>query len=302
MNAPEERPVKTPVQFHLVTERDEGQRLDNCLFRLLKTVPKTRIYRLLRKGEVRVNKKRVDADYRLVLNDQIRIPPLVQEEPELKPITQLNSDQQVWVKTCMLFENDDFMVINKPSGVSVHAGSDTRVGLIEALRIDRPDLKFIELAHRIDKETSGCLLIAKKPSVLKGLHALLRDRDFKKTYHMLVKGEWPRNLNRIELPVEGKPSLTTFQILQKMPHYTYVSALLHTGRQHQIRIHCQSAQHPIIGDDKYGDFKFNREFAHKTGLKRMFLHAYQVIFAWEGQTYKFVAPFGPEWAKAGVCL
>ncbi len=293
---------KSAVQYYTVTERDEGQRLDNCLFRLFKHIPKTHLYRLVRKGELRVNKKRVSVDYRLVLQDQIRIPPLVQDAVLPQTITQLNREQQSWVKSCILFENTDFIVVNKPVGVSVHAGSDTRVGLIEALRIDRPDLKMIELVHRLDKDTSGCLLIAKKASVLKGLHALLRERDFKKTYHLWVKGEWPKSLNRVDRPVEGKLSLTTFQVLQKKTGSTYLSALLHTGRQHQIRLHCQAVQHPIIGDSKYGDFQFNRELAQRTGLKRMFLHAYQMAFTWQGQAYQFVAPLGPDWEQAALCL
>ena len=271
------------------SDRERDQRVDNFLFRTLKSLPKAHVYRILRKGEVRVNKKRVGPEYRLQIGDQVRIPPVVLEKQESLPVA-LNRKQKEWLKEIVILETDDFMVVNKPTGLSVHAGSDTRVGLIEALRIEREDLKFIELVHRIDKETSGCLLIAKKPAALKGLQMLLRDRNFKKTYHLIVKGAWPKYLNRVDLPVEGKPSSTTFQILKKIPDLTYLSAILHTGRQHQIRLHCKESGHPIVGDTKYGDFAFNREIASKTKIKNMFLHAYQVVFEWKGEIYEIEAP------------
>ena len=280
---------KTAVELLTATDREEGQRLDNFLFRHLKHLPKTHVYRLLRKGEVRVNKKRVDPSDRLHIGDLIRIPPLYLEKAEVAPSV-LNRQQEAYLSDAILLETEDFIVINKPAGISVHAGSDTRVGLIEALRIKRQDLAFIELIHRLDKDTSGCLLLAKKPAVLKAFHAKLRERDLKKTYHLVVKGLWPKQLNRVDSAVEGKPSLTTFQILSRGENWTYLSALLHTGRQHQIRIHTQANGHPVIGDTRYGDFAFNREFAKTPGRKGMFLHAYELIFTWQNQEYKVQAP------------
>lgn len=280
---------KTDVEFLTATDREEGQRLDNFLFRHLKHLPKTHVYRLLRKGEVRVNKKRVGPQDRLHVGDFIRIPPLFLEKEETVPSV-LNRQQEAYLRDAILLETEDFIVMNKPAGVSVHAGSDTRVGLIEALRIKRQDLKFIELVHRLDKDTSGCLLLAKKPAVLKAFHAKLRERDIKKTYHLVVKGVWPKSVNRVDLSVEGKPSLTTFQILSRGEDSTYLSALLHTGRQHQIRIHTQASGHPIIGDNRYGDFAFNRAFAKKTAERGLFLHAYELFFTWQNHEYKIQAP------------
>lgn len=286
---------KTAVELLTATDREEGQRLDNFLFRHLKHLPKTHVYRLLRKGEVRVNKKRVDPSDRLHMGDLIRIPPLYLEKAEVAPSV-LNRQQEAYLSDAILLETEDFIVINKPAGISVHAGSDTRVGLIEALRIKRQDLAFVELIHRLDKDTSGCLLLAKKPTVLKAFHAKLRERDLKKIYHLVVKGLWPKQLNRVDAPVEGKPSLTTFQILNRGENWTYLSALLHTGRQHQIRIHTQVSGHPVIGDTRYGDFAFNREFAKIPGRKGMLLHAYELIFTWQDQEYKVHAPLPPSFS------
>lgn len=286
---------KTAVELLTATDREEGQRLDNFLFRHLKHLPKTHVYRLLRKGEVRVNKKRVDPSDRLHMGDLIRIPPLYLEKAEVAPSV-LNRQQEAYLSDAILLETEDFIVINKPAGISVHAGSDTRVGLIEALRIKRQDLAFVELIHRLDKDTSGCLLLANKPTVLKAFHAKLRERDLKKIYHLVVKGLWPKQLNRVDAPVEGKPSLTTFQILNRGENWTYLSALLHTGRQHQIRIHTQVSGHPVIGDTRYGDFAFNREFAKIPGRKGMLLHAYELIFTWQDQEYKVHAPLPPSFS------
>lgn len=280
------------VQIITATERDENQRLDNCLFRLFKTLPKSRLYRLMRKGELRVNKKRVDPEYRVQVGDQIRIPPLHLEVAEKEPQAQnLKSWQKEWLNDAVLLETDDFMVINKPCGLSVHAGSGTHMGVIEILRQARSELKFIELAHRLDRETSGCLLIAKKPAALKQFHQMLREREsIQKTYRVVVKGAWPKRLNRVDLPVEGKSSLTTFQVLQAYPYMTELSAVLHTGRQHQIRIHCQKSGYPIIGDGKHGDFAFNKDFIKRTGEKRMFLHAARLEFLWKEKKYVVEAP------------
>ena len=280
------------VQLLTATEREAGQRLDNALFRLFKTLPKSRLYRLMRKGELRVNKKRVNPDYRLMEGDIIRVPPLDLMERETE-ILKLNSQQLAWAKEAVIAEMEDFLVVNKPVGLSVHAGSDTKAGVIEILRLARPDLKFVELAHRLDRDTSGCLLIAKKPSALKVFHKMLREREsIQKTYLLQVKGIWPKRLNRIDLPIEGKASLTTFQIVETKNQITTLRAILHTGRQHQIRIHCQKAGFPIVGDAKYGDFAFNREYAKLSGAKRMFLHALKLEFIWQDEKYQFTADAG----------
>ncbi len=289
---------KMGVQYIKATAREENQRIDNFLFRILKSLPKTHVYRILRKGEVRVNKKRVGPDYRLVVEDEIRLPPIMLEKQEMAPQV-LNTQQKIWLKDLILEETPDFIVVNKPAGWSVHAGSDTRVGLVEALRIARPDLKQVELIHRIDKETSGCLLLAKKPSVLKVFHQLFRARQLQKTYHLVVKGAWPKALNCVELPIEDKASRTSFQILRKHPDTTYLSAILHTGRQHQIRLHTEASGHPIVGDSKYGDFAFNRQIAAGTGVKRMLLHAYHVAFEYQGVAFAFTAPL-PDYFQSFV--
>lgn len=287
---------KTNVVYVTASEREEGQRLDNFLIRHLKEVPKTHIYRLIRKGEVRVNKKRAKQDMRLELGDSIRIPPIQREVAE-QAITTLNEQQKSWVKDLVIFEHEDFLIVNKPENISVHAGSDTRVGMIEALRIYRDDLKFIELAHRLDRATSGLVLIAKKPSTLKKLHALIREHKIQKKYHVLVFGQWPKALNKIDSPVEGKASLTTFQILKSFDGMTLLEANLHTGRQHQIRIHTAQAGFPIVGDGKYGNFEKNREFIKKYKLHSMFLHAKQLKFMWEDATMSFEAPYPETWTK-----
>lgn len=287
---------KTKVEYVSAGEREEGQRLDNFLMRYLKDVPKTRIYRLIRKGEVRVNKKRADQNTRLELNDVIRIPPIERDVPE-REITELNAQQKSWVKDLVIFEHEDFLVVNKPEQVSVHAGSDTRVGLIEALRIYRQDLKFLELAHRLDRATSGLILIAKKPSTLKKLHALIREHKIQKKYHLLVFGVWPKALNKVDTKVEGKASLTTFQILKTFAGMTLLEANLHTGRQHQIRIHAASVGYPIVGDTKYGQFDKNREFAKKYKNDSMFLHARHLKFIWEDETFNFEAPYSKAWKQ-----
>ncbi len=278
------------VQWITATEREDGQRLDNALFRLFKNLPKSHFYRLMRKGELRVNKKRISPDYRLQEGDIIRIPPLDLAKRETE-IANLNPKQKLWASEAILLETEDFMVVNKPIGLSVHAGSDTNAGVIEIVRLARPELKFIELVHRLDRDTSGCLLIAKKPSVLKVFHQMFRERDsIQKTYRVLVKGIWPKRLNRVDFLVEGKASLTTFQILATHEHTTELAAILHTGRQHQIRIHCQKAGFPIVGDSKYGDFVFNREFSKKTGEKRMCLHAFKLEFIWKEQKISVESP------------
>ena len=279
------------VQFIDIDPDLEGQRIDNFLRTLLKGVPKSLIYRILRKGEVRVNKKRVKPEYKLQPDDQLRIPPIRISEANEAPSTKL--DKVASLESHILYEDEVLIVLNKPSGMEVHGGSGLSFGVIEALRALRPTQKFLELVHRLDRDTSGCLLIAKKRSTLKHLHEQLRDRKVDKRYQALVSGEWPENRYKVNAPLlkntvksgervvlvndEGKPSETRYRILQKLKDATLVEASPITGRTHQIRVHCLHAGHPIACDDKYGDDEFAHRM-HKIGLKRLFLHAHSLAF------------------------
>jgi 23S rRNA pseudouridine955/2504/2580 synthase len=279
------------VRMVEVDEGSSGQRIDNFLLKQLKGVPKTRIYRILRKGEVRVNKKRIKPDYRLNLGDIVRIPPVrVSDKPEaVKPGERVLQQ----IKESILYEDDGLLVLNKPSGLAVHGGSGISYGVIEGLRALRPEARFLELAHRLDRDTSGCLVIAKKRSVLRAFHALLRDGGMDKHYLALVMGRWKGGGRRIDAPLrknelksgervvrvskDGKPSLSIFTPVTIYKDCSLMRVKLITGRTHQVRVHAQYSGHPIAGDDKYGDEDFNRQMAGR-GLKRLFLHAAELHF------------------------
>ncbi len=282
---------KTSVQYLKVDSDYAGQRIDNFLVTKLKGVPKSRIYRILRKGEVRVNKKRIDPSYRLEDGDEIRIPPVRIEErpavlPPSKQIVELLEDR-------ILFENKYLMVINKPSGIPVHGGSGNSRGVIEILKSMYPKLPQLELAHRLDADTSGCLVIAKKRSALREIHELLRAGRVHKVYSALTKGHWnPSELlvtaslkknflasgeRVVRVQDDGKDSVTQFRVEKEFQNATLVSATLLTGRTHQIRVHAQYRGHSLAGDDKYGDKDFNKAM-RAYGLKRLFLHAKLVEF------------------------
>lgn len=279
------------IQHLAVTNDYSGQRLDNFLMSRLKGLPKSRLYRIIRKGELRINKKRVKPDYRLQAGDIIRIPPL-----RLAPLAtknKLNEKLAGLLEKAIMFEDNYFLALNKPSGMAVHGGSGIHLGVIEALRLLRPELKFLELVHRLDRDTSGCLLLAKKSSVLKEVHELLRSGQVKKTYIALVAGHWPKSLLKIDAPLyknqlqsgerivrvqtEGKSSLTEFSVQHYYADSTLVTAMPITGRTHQIRVHAQFAKHPIIGDEKYGDKEIDKKM-RSLGCKRLFLHASQLEF------------------------
>lgn len=264
-----------------------GQRIDNFLFTRLKGLPKSRIYRALRKGEVRVNKGRVKAEYRVQANDQVRIPPInlsSSEKPIIRPSAALIEELQQRV----LYEDKNVMVMNKPSGLPVHGGTRVSAGLIEMLRVMYPQQRFMELVHRLDRDTSGCLLIAKKRSALVELHRLLTERCVDKQYLALVKGQWHGGEVKVDVPLlknstqsgqrrvivhqEGKPSLTLFQPLWRYKEATLVIAKPISGRTHQIRVHATHIGHPIAGDEKYGDDEFNK-MLRLLGLHRLFLHS-----------------------------
>jgi 23S rRNA pseudouridine955/2504/2580 synthase len=258
----------------------DGQRVDNFLLRVCKGVPRSHIYRVLRTGEVRVNSRRVVATYRLQLGDRVRIPPIRIDKsaPRRAPPAELP----------IVFEDDSLLVLDKPSGIAVHGGSGVSFGVIERLRSARPEARFLELAHRLDRETSGLLILAKRRPALVALHAALRDGLVRKRYLVLVKGRWRDDKRSVSLPLKkaltrsgerrvsvdraGREALTLFRRVRAVPGYTLLEAELMTGRTHQIRVHLAHLGFPILGDDKYGDFEMNRSLA-KRGLKRMFLHA-----------------------------
>ncbi|HET8711421.1 MAG TPA: 23S rRNA pseudouridine(955/2504/2580) synthase RluC [Spongiibacteraceae bacterium] len=275
----------------------DGQRIDNFLLRELKGVPKSRIYNLLRRGEVRVNKGRVKAEHRLSVGDVVRIPPIrMAESAGAGPsVSAALSDR---LAEAVLFEDEGLLVIDKPSGLAVHGGSGVNLGLIEALRAMRPQAKFLELVHRLDRDTSGCIMVAKKRSALLALHEALRGDGVDKRYLALAAGTWPRHRARIEVPLEkntlrsgervvrvsmeGKPALTEFKVLESFSIATLIEASPITGRTHQIRVHAQYAGHPLAGDEKYGDNAANARF-RELGLRRLFLHAYALSFEWQGR-------------------
>ncbi len=285
-----------------VDEESAGQRLDNYLFRMLKGVPKTHIFRIIRSGEVRRNKGRVSADDRVQAGDLLRIPPIRLSE---KPVAALD-DRIPPREFSVLYEDDAFLAVDKPAGVAVHGGSGVSFGVIEQLRRARPQARFLELVHRLDRETSGVLLVAKKKSALNAIQTQFRERETGKTYLTAVKGPWPAKLKVLDQPLykflqedgerrvkvvepghpDGMRSVTLVKVLQLQSAPPGLGALLpqgfsllevtiKTGRTHQIRVHLSHAGHAILGDDKYGDFELNRQLA-KTGLRRMFLHAWRL--------------------------
>ncbi|MBS3951445.1 MAG: 23S rRNA pseudouridine(955/2504/2580) synthase RluC [Methylomicrobium sp.] len=287
----EQNSLYATVQMVEITEETSEQRLDNFLITKLKGVPKSHIYRIVRKGEVRVNKGRVDVKYRLQPGDMVRIPPVrvnVVDEIVFVPKNLKQSLEQD-----ILFEDDVLMVLNKPAGYAVHGGSGLSTAVIESLRQLRPDAHFLELVHRLDRDTSGCLIIAKKRSALRTLHELFRGDGIKKTYLAMLGGVWEKKSITVNAPLlkqtgqsgermvivsqEGKSSATFFKTIKSLPDATWVEASPQTGRTHQIRVHAAWLGHPIIGDDRYGDFEVNRSFK-KRGIKRLFLHAFRLEF------------------------
>jgi 23S rRNA pseudouridine955/2504/2580 synthase len=287
------------VTMESVGEDSAGQRVDNYLIKRLKNVPKSHIYRLLRSGQVRVNSKRVSAQYRLQFNDSVRIPPIKRFENSISSRSDLNKSQFILFDN--LFQDESLLVINKPAGIAVHGGSGVSFGVIEQLRSQHPDWKFLELVHRLDRETSGVLLLAKKRSALVELHQQIRQGTIKKRYLVLVKGRWHNLKQSVKLPLnkyvtatgERRVSVTTdtcrdakgmtahtiFTLIESWKNFSLLEAEIKTGRTHQIRVHLAHLGFPIIGDDKYGDFTLNKQLAKQKGgrnLQRMFLHASNV--------------------------
>lgn len=291
-----------------ISDEEADQRIDNFLLRICKGVPKSHIYRVLRSGEVRVNKGRIDQTYRLKEGDVVRIPPvrMAEKAASSAPAAEFK----------VLFEDPHLLVVDKPAGVAVHGGSGVSYGVIEQLRAARPQAKFLELVHRLDRDTSGILLLAKKRSALTNLHEQIREGQLDKRYLTLVHGDWQNSRQHVKLPLhkfttpegerrvrvqaDGMVSHTVFNLVKRYGDFALLEAELKTGRTHQIRVHLASSGFAIAGDDKYGDFALNRALQKADGaripLRRMFLHAYRITFAHPetGQPVTLNAPLPPE--------
>lgn len=305
-----------PTQIR-VDAAHQGQRIDNFLLTLLKGVPRSYVYRILRRGEVRVNKGRIKAAYRLQEGDLVRVPPVRVAEPAEQPRPHERVLKRL--EEAVLYEDKYLLVLNKPAGIAVHGGSGLSYGVIEALRVLRPEEKQLELVHRLDRETSGCLLVAKRRSALRILHELLRSNQVDKCYLALLAGQWQRKRANVDAPLlkntlqggervvrvdpEGKPALTRFRLLERLPDATLVEAKPVTGRTHQIRVHALHLGHPILGDSKYGDERRNR-VCREQGLRRLFLHAASIRFRWPGEDRDqyIEAPLEPELEQFLVAL
>ncbi len=312
---------ESSAAFIEIDEASEGQRIDNFLTKTLKGVPKSHLYRILRSGEVRVNKKRVDATYKLSMGDLVRIPPI------RATVTQVDIEVQKPVtprlEKCIIFEDDAMLVLDKPAGMAVHGGSGVSKGVIEQLRLERPQAKFLELVHRLDRETSGVLMVGKKRSALVALHEAMRRNQMDKRYFMLVKGHWTEKNKHVTLQLQkylldngerrvsvltGRPdpraddesqtSETIFHLIKHYGDYTLLEAQLITGRTHQLRVQLAHLGFPIVGDDKYGDFALNKTL-QKSGLKRMFLHSAEtnIKHPISKEKLKLIAPLPPELEK-----
>ncbi|ROR11376.1 23S rRNA pseudouridine(955/2504/2580) synthase RluC [Erwinia sp. JUb26] len=284
------------VQIIAISADEAGQRIDNFLRTQLKGVPKSMIYRILRKGEVRVNKKRVKPEYKLEDGDQVRVPPVRVAEREEESVSPKLAKVAA-LSDAIVYEDDHILVLNKPSGTAVHGGSGLSFGVIEGLRALRPEARFLELVHRLDRDTSGILLVAKKRSALRSLHEQLREKGMQKDYLALVRGQWPSHVKSVRAPLlknilqsgervvkvssEGKPSETLFKVEERYAFATLVKASPVTGRTHQIRVHTLHAGHPIAFDDRYGETEFDSQLKG-TGLNRLFLHAAALKFTHPG--------------------
>mgnify|MGYP000194558487 CR=1 FL=1 len=303
------------VSYFDIDTDNSGQRIDNWLKRELKGVPTSLIYRILRKGEVRVNKKRVKPEYKLQAGDVLRLPPIRVEEKKDNEVM-VGDKLKNLVERSILFEDKYLIVLNKPSGLAVHGGSGLNFGAIEAMRQIRPELKQLELVHRLDRDTSGCLVFAKKRSVLRALHEQLRTKQVDKRYWALVSGAWPAKLRVVEKPLfkntlasgervvrvdakQGKPSETRFRVLNKYKGATLVEAFPVTGRTHQIRVHAAASGYPIALDDKYGAAEFDKKMK-AVGINRLFLHAASISFIHpkEQTTIRVEAPLEANLAQA----
>ncbi len=323
--SPSEAPSPAAAVRRLtVDESGEGQRLDNFLLKCLKGVPKTHVYRVIRSGEVRVNKGRASADTRLALGDEVRVPPVRMAGPGEAAAPAVPAREFP-----IVYEDEHLMAIDKPAGVAVHGGSGVSFGVIEQLRRARPQARFLELVHRLDKETSGLLLLAKKRAALVHLQDQFRDRQTDKTYATLVKGAWPARQKVIDVALhkyvdaqgerrvravaadhaEGRRSITLVHVAQRLQGFSLLDVTIKTGRTHQIRVHLATHEHPIVGDDKYGDFALNKamgrgEAVPGCAFSRMFLHARRLRFTHpaSGESIELQAPLPAECASLIAAL
>ena len=315
MNPPQkrtsERAGAQPARHRDIDAERAGQRLDNYLLGELKGVPRSHVYRLIRSGQVRVNSGRTSPSYRLQAGDRVRVPPV-----GLRPAVPATAtpDRLEWLTERILYEDSRILVLDKPAGLAVHGGSNVSLGCIEALRLLRPDSKDLELVHRLDRDTSGCLLLAKRRSALRMLHELLREGRVDKRYLTLVKGPWPEGATEIDAPLvtrrvggearvkvdeSGKESRSTFRLVDRFGKTaSLLEVSIDTGRTHQIRVHAVHAGHPVAGDERYGDKDFD-EYMKSFGLTRMFLHAHSLSFDWPdtGEPFNASAPL-PEDLKS----
>lgn len=298
------------VRYMTIIQEEDGQRLDNYLLRVLKGVPKSHIYRIIRSGEVRINSKRAKPTDRIAVNDKIRIPPIRSSQVQ---IVDPSASLSAFLLKNIIFEDERLLVLAKPAGLAVHGGSGLSLGVIEAMRQIRPDLTYLELVHRLDKETSGCLMLAKKRSSLRGVQALLESRSVQKTYWAILVGAWEGRTTLVEksplrksvlqsgermvfADPEGKSSETHFKVLENYANACWVEAMPKTGRTHQIRVHAATLGHPILGDQKYGKVQ---SLPNLGGLRaRMYLHAHAIQFTLSGQFYHFVADLDETFARA----
>jgi 23S rRNA pseudouridine955/2504/2580 synthase len=311
---PQQGATRQGVRQIEVDSEAAGSRLDQFLMRLLPSVPRSRIFRIVRKGEVRVNGRRAGPEHRLQERDTVRVPPVrIEPEPVPGQPARVPSRVRDSIEASIISEDERLLVLDKPAGVAVHGGSGLSFGVIEALRALRPK-EELELVHRLDRDTSGCLLVARKRSALRTLHELMREGQVDKRYLTLVKGHWNLGHTRIDVPLRtdirvsgertvkahasGKAAVSEFRPIQWFgKRATLMEVSLHTGRTHQIRVHAAHAGNPVAGDEKYGDEAFNAELK-EAGLDRMFLHAHSVSFEWPGgSTFSASAPLPPDLAK-----
>jgi 23S rRNA pseudouridine955/2504/2580 synthase len=300
---------------HVEVTGDAGQRIDNFLVRELRGVPKSRIYRMLRRGEVRINGRRAQPNDRLEAGDTVRIPPV--RMGEQTPVAAGRGFLSV-LSSCVLHGDDELIVLDKPSGIAVHGGSGVALGVIEGLRLLYPEGRRLELAHRIDRDTSGILLVARGRRMLVALHAAFREGRVEKHYDALVHGRWPKRLKKIETALTryvtasgerrvrpdaagGKSARSDFTVVAANERASWVRVEPRTGRTHQIRVHCREASHPIIGDEKYCS-DAQMELSRRAGIRRLCLHASAIEVRLQDRTLRFEAPIPMEFARAWECL
>jgi 23S rRNA pseudouridine955/2504/2580 synthase len=313
---PPQKTAKAAARQQEVTEAAAGQRLDNYLLGALKGVPRSHIYRLIRSGQVRVNSGRVNPKHRLKAGDRVRVPPVSTRAPAPVPASGGSLD---WLAERIVYEDQRLLVLDKPAGLAVHGGTGVALGCIEALRALRPELPELELVHRLDRATSGCLLVAKRRSALRTLHALLREGRVDKRYLTLVQGRWsePRaeisaplvtkrgaGESRVRVATGGKAAKSAFRLIDTLGRTaSLLEVAIATGRTHQIRVHAAHAGHPVAGDDRYGDPEFNEEM-RRFGLRRMFLHSRSIAFVWpeSGEEFSVDVPLPQELAAVLTAL